>query len=53
MNNGFALTLHAGLPPQMSLEAAHRIAEAAEITLRAEMPQLERVTIHTEPPENG
>ncbi len=50
-HEGFALTMHVTLPSQLSVEAAHRIAEAAEILLRAELPQIERVTIHTEPPE--
>lgn len=51
--NGFVLTMHVALPPQISIEAAHGIAEAAETRLRAEMPLLERVTIHTEPPDGG
>lgn len=46
---GIALSLHVHLPAQLSVEAAHRIAESAETMLRAEIPQLERVTIHTEP----
>jgi divalent metal cation (Fe/Co/Zn/Cd) transporter len=37
----------------ITVEAAHRLAEAAEITLRGEIPGLERVTIHTEPPEEN
>jgi cation diffusion facilitator family transporter len=48
---GFAMTMHVTLPSQLSVEAAHRVAETAETLLRAELPQLERVTIHTEPPE--
>ncbi|MBZ0280560.1 MAG: cation-efflux pump [Anaerolineae bacterium] len=51
--NGFTLTLHVTLPAQITVDAAHRIAESAETLLRAEMPQIERVTIHTEPPENN
>ncbi|MBN8593018.1 MAG: cation-efflux pump [Anaerolineae bacterium] len=47
--SGVALSLHVHLPAQLSVEAAHQIAESAETLLRAEMPQLERVTIHTEP----
>jgi cation diffusion facilitator family transporter len=47
--DGVTLSLHVHLPAQLSVEAAHRIAESAETLLRAEMPQLERVTIHTEP----
>lgn len=50
-NSGFALSLHVTLPGQISLEAAHRIAESAETLLRTQIPQIERVTIHTEPPE--
>jgi cation diffusion facilitator family transporter len=51
-NDGFTLTMHVTLPSQITVEAAHHIAESAETMLRAEMPQFERVTIHTEPPEN-
>ncbi len=50
-NSGFALSLHVTLPGQISVEAAHRIAESAETLLRVQIPQIERVTIHTEPPE--
>lgn len=52
-NTGFTLTMHVTLPSQITVEAAHRIAESAETLLRTEMPQFERVTIHTEPPENS
>jgi divalent metal cation (Fe/Co/Zn/Cd) transporter len=48
---GFSISMHVTLPPQMSVEAAHRVAESAEILLRASIPELERVTIHTEPPD--
>lgn len=51
-DDGFTLTLHVALPAQITVDAAHRIAEAAETMLRAKMPDFERVTIHTEPPEN-
>lgn len=50
-DDGFALTMHVTLPSLISVEAAHRIAEAAETMLRVELAQIERVTIHTEPPE--
>jgi divalent metal cation (Fe/Co/Zn/Cd) transporter len=50
-HHGFALSLHAALPPQISLEAAHDLSESAETLLRAELPALVRVTIHTEPDE--
>lgn len=46
---GCALTLHAALPSALSIEEAHRIAEDAETALRAALPRLSRVTIHTEP----
>lgn len=48
---GFAVSMHVVLPPQMTVEAAHRVAENTETLLRAQIPQIERVTIHTEPPE--
>ncbi len=50
---GCSIAMHVTLPPQMSVEAAHRIAESAELTLRSAIPELERVTIHTEPPDEG
>jgi cation diffusion facilitator family transporter len=48
---GCVLTLHAAMPPELTVEAAHQLAEAAVTLLRAHFPALERVTIHTEPPE--
>ena len=48
-SHGFALNLHATLPAQMSVEDAHEMAEAAETLLRGSIPELARVTIHTEP----
>lgn len=49
VNGGFALTMHVKLPPQISVEAAHTIAEDAELLLRGQIAGLDRVTIHTEP----
>jgi divalent metal cation (Fe/Co/Zn/Cd) transporter len=46
---GFALAVHATLPSQITVEAAHTIAESAETLLRGQWHQLQRVTIHTEP----
>lgn len=46
---GFGVTLHAVLAPHMTVEAAHNVAENAETLLRGQIPQLARVTIHTEP----
>jgi divalent metal cation (Fe/Co/Zn/Cd) transporter len=50
--NGFAATMHVTMPPRITVEAAHRLAEEAEATLRTQINDLDRVTIHTEPPEN-
>lgn len=49
LNHGFAMNLHATLPAQMSVESAHDMAESAETLLRGAIPELARVTIHTEP----
>ncbi len=48
---GFTLTMHVTLPAQISVEAAHQIAESAETLLKARIALLERITIHTEPAE--
>lgn len=50
-DGGYALTMHVTLPAQITLESAHKIAEAAEMLVRTEIPYVSRVTIHTEPPE--
>jgi divalent metal cation (Fe/Co/Zn/Cd) transporter len=47
---GYALTLHCHLPGEVPLDRAHAIAERVETRIRAELPQIRRVTIHTEPP---
>lgn len=47
----FNLTAHVTLEPQTSVEAAHDLAEEAELLLRTALPRLARVTIHTEPPD--
>lgn len=49
---GYALTMHCHLPASVSVEEAHTIAEHVETAIRTELPLLQRVTIHTEPPEN-
>lgn len=51
LDDGAALTMHVTLPAQTSVEAAHQLAESAELLLRSEIGPLRRVTIHTEPPE--
>ncbi|CAG0936561.1 Manganese efflux system protein MneS [Thermoflexales bacterium] len=45
------LSMHCEVPGDTSLPEAHLIAEQVERRLRAELPQLEHVTIHVEPPE--
>ena len=49
---GYALTMVGRLPGSVSVDEAHGVAEQVESALRAEMPQLQRVTIHTEPLEH-
>ncbi len=49
--SGFTAAMHVTLPAQITVEAAHQIAESAEVLLRAHIPLMERVTIHTEPPD--
>lgn len=48
---GYALSLHCHLPGDVTLDRAHAIAEHVETQIRAALPQVTRVTIHTEPPE--
>ncbi|MCC6905581.1 MAG: cation diffusion facilitator family transporter [Anaerolineae bacterium] len=50
-DGGFALTLHCALDGQVPVDEAHRMAEQVEVQIRAAMPDLHRVTIHTEPLE--
>jgi cation diffusion facilitator family transporter len=49
---GYAMTLHCWLPGVVSVQEAHSIAEHVETQIRAALPQVQRVTIHTEPPED-
>ncbi len=46
---GIGLTLHAGLPEELSVAEAHDLAAEAERLLRQQITGLDRVTIHTEP----
>src|SRR5574341_256866 len=48
-DGGYALSMHCHVPEDMRIEDAHHIAEAVETRLRAMLPVLHRVTIHTEP----
>ncbi|MCC6974844.1 MAG: cation diffusion facilitator family transporter [Anaerolineae bacterium] len=46
---GYALSLICQLAGTMSVQEAHLIAEHVETQIRASLPELRRVTIHTEP----
>lgn len=46
---GYAITMHCHLPETVSVEEAHVIAEHVETAIRTNLPQVQRVTIHTEP----
>lgn len=48
-DRGYALSMHCSVPPDMPLEDAHRLAENVETEVRAALPQVHRLTIHTEP----
>ncbi len=50
-DDGYALAMHVTMPANVTVEAAHEVTESAEMMLRTELPELERVTIHAEPPE--
>ncbi len=52
-DDGYALALHVTMPANITVEAAHEFTESAEILLRTELPELERVTIHAEPETNS
>ena len=48
-DGGYALSLHCHVDQDMPLENAHRIAEEVETKVRAKLPRVHRITIHTEP----
>ena len=50
--HGYALSMHAGLAEDMTVEDAHLLAGRTETHLRSALPLLQRVTIHTEPLSN-
>lgn len=50
-DGGYALSMHCHVSANMPLEEAHLIAEAVETQVRAELSEIHRVTIHTEPPD--
>jgi cation diffusion facilitator family transporter len=43
------ITLHAHINPDMTVEAAHKIAENIEARIRKQIKKLENVTVHVEP----
>lgn len=49
--DGWVVTLHCCLPEKMTLSQAHRVGTILEERLRGEIPDLERVVVHTEPCE--
>ncbi|MEJ2149233.1 MAG: cation-efflux pump [Chloroflexota bacterium] len=49
-DGGFAVSMHCHVADDMPLEEAHRLAEQVETRVRATLPEIHRVTIHTEPP---
>ena len=48
-DGGFALSMHCHVADEMPLEEAHRLAEEVETQIKASLPAIHRVTIHTEP----
>lgn len=49
VNGKLYITLHAYVNPELSVEAAHKIAEKIEGKIRSEIKPLENVTVHIEP----
>jgi divalent metal cation (Fe/Co/Zn/Cd) transporter len=49
---GYALSMHCYVASNMLLEDAHHIAEEVETNIRASLPVVHRVTIHTEPEDS-
>jgi divalent metal cation (Fe/Co/Zn/Cd) transporter len=47
---GLTVTLHCSLDPTLSVEEAHDLSERLEGYLCDEVPSLQRVVIHVEPP---
>jgi cation diffusion facilitator family transporter len=48
-DGGYAISIHCYVEGSMPLQSAHRMAEEVETDIRARLPLLHRVTIHTEP----
>ncbi len=49
VNTKLYITLHAYVDPELSVEAAHKIAEAVESKIRSGIKPLENITVHIEP----
>lgn len=49
--SGLAVSLHCSFSPEVSIAEAHDLSERLETRLREELPGLQRVVIHLEPPE--
>jgi cation diffusion facilitator family transporter len=49
VNSKLYITLHAYVDPELSVEAAHKIAEKIESKIYLEIKPLENVTVHIEP----
>jgi divalent metal cation (Fe/Co/Zn/Cd) transporter len=45
----YAVSLHVMMDAELTVEEAHKLAEDAELLIRGQVEQIERVTIHTEP----
>lgn len=46
---GYLLSIHCQLPGSMMVDVAHQMAEQVEAQLRVSLPEIHRITIHTEP----
>ena len=49
LGGGWSVSMHLDLPPALNLAEAHRVTTRIEGELRARIPHLEQVTVHTEP----
>jgi cation diffusion facilitator family transporter len=52
-SDGIHISLHAKFPGEMTLSAAHSIAESLESQIASEIPDVARVDTHLEPLESG
>ncbi len=47
------VSLHGTVSPSLSVLEAHDLAEQVETRLKARLPEVTHVVVHTEPPEAG